>query len=164
MQSLQQLRGRPLHFWLLIASGVALISLLLPWYSTQYYGSVSWHQTGFIYDNNTSSTWSLPTASLSGYGGGNGLSAFTFLLAAGIGGLGFAFRQGAWPAWARYALAAIVGLVAFVGIVNFLADPHLGPLLFAAAGGCAAPAALQVWRMAKEPPHSGADGETGDSM
>lgn len=169
---LQQIWGRPLHVWLLIASGIALIGLLLPWYSSQWSSNVSWQQRGFIYEDGTRSTWTVPVASLSSYGGGNGLNGFTFLLAAGIGGLGFAFRQGRWPKWASYALLAIVGLVVFVGLINFSADPHLGPLLFAAAGGLAAPAALGLVKAASaksgsapaDDGGSGIGGDAGDAL
>lgn len=146
LQPEKQLWGRPVHLWLFVASAVAVVALFLPWYSQQAYGSVSWNTTGYQYSDGSRSTWDVPEVSLTPYGGGNGLSLFTLALAVAVGGLAFKFRSGAWPRWAAITLAAVVGLVTFVGVVNLLSDPKLGPVLFAVAGGLAVPASLQVLR------------------
>jgi hypothetical protein len=136
--------GRPVHVWLLVASAVAVIALLLPWYSSRVASSVSWKTTGYEYSDGSRSTWQVPVGSTSSYGGGNGLNLFTLVLATGIGGLALRFRRGPWPRWAGYTLAAITGLVVFVGLINLAFDPNLGPLLFAAAGGLAVPGSLRL--------------------
>lgn len=138
--------GRPLHVWLLIASCIALVGLLLPWYSGQALGTVSWQTRGFEFSDGTRTTWMVPVGNAKLFGGGNGLNMFTFLLTAGLGGLGFRFRDGDWPNWAKYTLLGITGLVVFIGLVNLVYDPHIGPLLFGAAGGLALAAALPLVR------------------
>ncbi len=136
--------GQPLHVWLIVAAVIAFVALLLPWYSTRASGRVTWKETGYEYSDGSRNTWYIPQATVSTYGGGNGMSAFTVALAGMIGGLGIRYRSGAWPRWARYTLAGTVGLVGFIGIVNTVSDPNLGPLLFAAAAGLALPATLRV--------------------
>lgn len=133
-----------MHFWLLVASVVAAVALFLPWYSTMAHGSVSWYETGYRYSDGTSSTWYLPESTVRLYGGGNGANVVTLALAGAVAGLALRFRSGGWPRWARYTLIGIVGLITFSGVVNTLYDPHIGPLLFAVAGGLAIPATLKV--------------------
>ncbi|HYG59493.1 MAG TPA: hypothetical protein VD902_15630 [Symbiobacteriaceae bacterium] len=140
------LLGRPVHLWLLVASAIAVVALFFPWYSTQSYSSVSWKTTGYEYSDGTRSTWQVPEVSSSRYGGGNGVGFFTLALSGAIAGLAFKFRSGAWPRWAGITLAVVAGLVTFVGLVNVASDPNFGPLLFAAAGALALPAAVQVIR------------------
>lgn len=124
----------------------------MPWYSQQSSPRVTWNETGYEYANGTRSTWYLPEVSTSRYGGGNGLSLFTLALVGTIGGLAFKFGGQAWPRWATYTLTAVVALVTFIGVVNLLYDPNLGPFLFAAAGGLAIPSALALLRAPS--PHS----------
>lgn len=138
--------GRPVHFWLLIASAVAVVALLLPWYSGSVSGYITTKTMGYEYSDGTRSTWDVPQAVTTTHDGGNGLNLFTFGLAAAIGGLGLKFRAGAWPRWAAFTLAGVVGLVIFIGLINLAFDANLGPLLFAVAGGLAAPGALKVVR------------------
>lgn len=138
--------GLPVHVWLLAASGLALIAMLLPWYSSTYTARVGWQTTGYEYSDGTRSTWDVPVTSGSFSGGGNGFGFFPFVLTAAVAGLAIAFRAKAWPRWASITLAVVVGLVLLVGIANLAFDPHLGPFLFAAAGGLALPAVVQTLR------------------
>jgi len=139
-----QLWGRPVHFWLFVASVVAAVALFLPWYSMMAHGSVSWYETGYRYSDGTSSTWWLPESSVQLYGGGNGVNVFTLALAGAVAGLALKYRSVAWPRWARYTLVAVVALITWVGLSNAVFDFHIGPLLFAVAGGLAIPATLKV--------------------
>jgi len=144
--TVRTLLGLPVHVWLLVVVGLAFISLLLPWYSSQYSAQVGWKTTGYEYSDGTRSTWEVPVTSGSWSGGGNGFNVFTFLLTAGIAGLAVAFRAGVWPRWASITLAVVVGLVLLVGIANLASDPNVGPFLFALAGGLAVPAVIQTLR------------------
>jgi hypothetical protein len=141
--------GRPLHFWLLVASAIAVVALFMPWYSTQVSGYITTKTMGYEYSDGTRSTWDVPQAVTSSYGGGNGLNIFTLALAGAIGGLALKFRSGSWPRWAAFTLAGVVGLVIFIGLINLAFDANLGPLLFAVAGGLAVPGALQLVRSAR---------------
>ncbi|HYF80630.1 MAG TPA: zinc ribbon domain-containing protein [Symbiobacteriaceae bacterium] len=140
------LLGLPVFVWLLGAAGIALIATLLPWYSSTYSAQVGWQTTGYDYGAAGRSTWDVPVTSGSFSGGGNGFSFFTFVLTAAIAGLAIAFRARIWPRWASITLAVIVGVVLLVGIANLAFDPHIGPFLFAAAGGLAVPAVVQTLR------------------
>lgn len=138
--------GRPLHVWLVAAAVIALVAAFLPWYTTQSLSRITWTETGYDYGSAGRSTWHVPVLSSSFYGGGNGVNVLSLALIATFAGLGLRYRSGSWPRWARYTLLGAVGLTLFVGLVNTAADPHLGPLLFAVAGGVAAIPALQVLR------------------
>lgn len=140
------LLGIPVHVWLLVAGGVALVAMLLPWYSSSYSAKVGWQTTGYEYSDGSQSTWDVPVTSGSWSGGGNGFGFFTFVLTAAIAGLAVAFRAGVWPRWASITLAVVVGLVLLVGIANLAFDPNIGPFLFAVAGGLAVPAVVQALR------------------
>ncbi|MDF2628214.1 MAG: hypothetical protein K0R39_2045 [Symbiobacteriaceae bacterium] len=138
--------GLPVHIWLFAAAGLALIAMLLPWYSSTYSARVDWKTTGYEYSDGSRSTWQVPETSGSFSGGGNGFGFFQFLLTAGIAGLAVAFRAGVWPRWASITLAVVAALVLFVGAVNLASDPNIGPVLFAVAGGVALPAVVQTLR------------------
>ena len=140
------LLGLPVYVWLLGVAGIALIATLLPWYSATYSAQVGWQTTGYDYGAAGRSTWDVPVTSGSFSGGGNGFGFFTFVLTAAIAGLAIAFRAGVWPRWASITLAVVVGVVLLVGIANLAFDPHIGPFLFAAAGGMAVPAVIQTLR------------------
>lgn len=136
--------GRPVHFWLLVAAAVALVALLLPWYSATTSSQVNWQTRGFEYSDGSRSTWSVPVGSTTMTAGGNGLNVLTLALVAAMGGLGLAYRGGVWPRWAGYTLAASVALTVFVGGINLAYDANIGPVLFAVAGGIAALPTLKV--------------------
>jgi hypothetical protein len=140
------LLGLPVYVWLLGAAGIALIAMLLPWYSSTYSAQVGWQTTGYDYGAAGRSTWDVPVTSGSFSGGGNGFGFFTFVLTAAVAGLAVAFRAKAWPRWASITLAVVVGLVLLIGITNLAFDPNIGPFLFAVAGGLAAPAVIQTFR------------------